>query len=165
MADLTYSQKATERHSSTGLVTGKGDANGLKVLVSSTVEIPPSASGATVKFGRIPSNARLSGISRVYWDDLTTTGSPTLDIGLASVNANITSDPDALSNGHAVSSADADGAQAIADPAEFGKPAYLNVNGQTTDPGGELDVYGSIVDAATVTNTGTVTLELFGYLD
>lgn len=165
MADLTYTQKATERKASTGLVTGKGDANGLKMLVSSTVEIPASASGSTVKFGRIPSNARLSGISRVYWDDLSTTGSPTLDIGLASVNANITSDPDALSNGHVITAADVEGAPALGDCANFGLPAWDLVNGQTTDPGGELDVYGSIVDAATAGLTGTVTLELFGYLD
>ncbi len=165
MADLTYTQKATERKASSGLVTAKGDAHGLKVLVCSSVEVAASASGSTIKFGRIPSNARLSGISRVYWDDLSTTGSPTLDIGLASVNANITSDPDALSNGHAISSADADGAPAVADPVSMGKMAWQLVNGQTTDPGGELDVYGSIVDAATAGLTGTVTLELFGYID
>lgn len=165
MADLTYTQKATERKAASGLVAGKGDAHSLKVLLSSTVEVAPSASGSTIKFGRIPSNARLSGLSRVYWDDLATSGSPTLDLGLASVNANITSDPDALSNGHAVSSASATGSPAVADPAAFGKPAYLNVNGQTTDPGGELDVYGSIVDAATVGLTGTVTVELLGYFD
>ena len=164
MADLTYTQKATQRKGSTGLVAGKGDAHSLKVLVSSTVEVASVASGTTIKFGTIPSNARLSGLSRVYWDDLTTTGSPTLDIGLASVKANITSDPDALSNGHAVSSADAEGATAITDIVNYGKRAWELVNGQTTDPLGELDVYGSIVDAATV-GTGTVTLELLGYFD
>lgn len=164
MADLTYTQKATERKASTGLVAGKGDAHTLKVLVTSTVELASVASGTTVRFGTIPSNARLSGLSRVYWDDLTTTGSPTLDIGLASVDANITSDPDALSNGHAVSSADVEGALVLGNCADFGKRAWEFVNGQTTDPGGELDVYGSIVDAATV-GTGTVTIELLGYID
>lgn len=164
MADLTYSQKATDRKGASGLVTGKGDAHSLKALVVATVELASVASGTTVKFGRIPSNARLSGLSRVYWDDLTTTGSPTLDIGLASVSANITNDPDALSNGHAVSSADAEGATAVTDVANYGKRAWEFVNGQSTDPGGQLDVYGSIVDAATV-GTGTVTLELLGYFD
>lgn len=163
MADLTYTQKATERRASSGLVSAKGDAHSLKALVVASVEVGASASdGTTIKFGRIPSNARLSGISRVYWDDLTTTAS-TLDIGLASVNANITSDPDALSNGHDVASAGT-GANAIADPALYGREAWRNVNGQSTDPGGELDVYGSIVDAA-VNAGGTVTLELYGYFD
>jgi hypothetical protein len=38
------------------------------------------------------------------------------------------------------------------------------VNGQTADPGGLLDVYVTVKDAAT-TATGTVTVELYGYID
>lgn len=165
MADITYTSKATTRKSAANLITGKGDAFGLKVLVTSTVELAPSASGTTIKFGTIASNARLSGLSRVYWDDLSTSGSPTLDLGLASVNQNITSDPDALSDGHAISAADAEGATAVKDVANYGKYAWQLVNGQTTDPGGLLDVYGSVVDAATLGNTGTITVELLGWFD
>lgn len=165
MADITYNQRATERRASPGVIPGKGDANSLKVLISSTVELADDASvGTTVTFGRIPSNARLSGRSRIYWDDLATTGSPTMDLGLASVDSNITSDPDALSNGHGLSSADVEGAIAISGIENHGLPAWDFVNGQSSDPKGELDVYGSIADAAT-TLTGTITVELLGYFD
>lgn len=164
MADITYTLTATERRNNLRLVPGKGEAHNLKVLVSATIELAAKASGTTIKCGRIPSNARLAGISRIYWDDLATSGSPTIDVGLASVNSNITSDPDALSDGHAVSSADVEGAPLLGNIDRFGKAAYLLVNGQTTDPGGELDVYLSVVDAAT-NATGTVAVELYGYLD
>ena len=164
MADISYTMKATERRASPGITPGKGDANTLKVLLTSTVEVPASSSGATIKFGSIPSNARISSISKLEWDDLSTTGSPTLDIGLASVDSNITSDPDALSNGHDITATGAASLAAVA-RAEWGKPAWDFVNGVTADPGGELDVYGSIVDAATAGLTGTVSIEIYGYLD
>jgi len=163
MADLTYTTVATERRASPGVIPGKGDAHSLKVLCSATVELAAAAaSGTTYKFGRIPSNARISGLSKIYWDDLTTTGSPTFDLGLASVDANVTSDPDALSNGHDVTSASS--AAALTAIANYGLPAWDLVASVTADPGGELDVYGSLVDAA-IAGGGTVTVEILGYLD
>ena len=95
---------------------------------------------------------------------MTTTGAATLDIGLGSVDSNITSDPDALSNGHDVTGTGAASLAALV-RAEVGKPAWDFVNGQTSDPGGELDIYFSIVDAATAGLTGTVSVEIYGYLD
>jgi hypothetical protein len=163
MADITHTNTATERRASSGIVAGKGDAHNLKVLVS-TVELTSSSVGTTVLFGKIPSDARISGRSRLYWDDLATTGSPTMDVGLASVDANITSDPDAIGNGFGLSSADAEGAVLVSDIANIGLPAWDFVNAQTADPKGALEVYGSIADAAT-TDTGTVTLELLYYID
>jgi len=164
MADITYTTRATEKRAAPGVVPGKGDANNLKCLFTSVIEQVASASGATIFFGRIPSNARISNLSRVYWDDLATSGSPTLDLGLASVGSNITSDPDAFSNAHDVTSADTSGECLIDLFADSGKRAWEFVNGQTTDPGGSLDVYGSIVDAAT-TQTGTILVELYGWID
>lgn len=166
MADITYTSKATERRASQGIVAGKGDANNLRVLCTSTVEIAPSASGSTVQFGRIPANARLVSLSKISWDDLTTTGSPTFDLGLGSVDSNITSDPNALSETHDVTSAGTAGAlTAAAGISNYGKAAWEFVSGQSTDPSGELDVYGTIVDAAVAGLTGTVTVEIYGYLD
>lgn len=165
MADLTFTNKATVRRASPGIVAGKGDANSLKMLTSGTVELAPSASGVTVTFGRIASNARLSGFSRLYWDDLSTTGSPTIDLGLGSVNGNITNDPDALSNGHVVTAADPGGEPAIDEIADYGKQAWEFVSGQTSDPGGELEVYATVKDAATAGLTATLTAEINGYLD
>lgn len=163
MADLTYTNKATERRASPGVTPGKGDAHSVKLLVCATIELAASASGTTVKLGRIPSNARILAQGFIYNDDLATSGSPTLDIGLASVDSNVTSDPDAINNGIALSSATTT-TTVLADPANAGLPAWDLVAGVTSDPGGELDVYGSVKDAAT-TATGTVTVELYGYLD
>lgn len=163
MADLTYSKRATERRNSTGLSPGKGDSHSVKVLVSSTIELAAGAANRTIFLGRIPTTARILPQGFIYNDDLATTGSPTLDIGLASVDANVTSDADAIANGIALSSATTT-TTVITDPANVGKQAWQFVSGVSTDPGGELDVYASVVDAST-TQTGTITVELLGYFD
>lgn len=155
---------ATEKRNTQGLVPDKGPAYSAKVLVS-TIELGPSASGTTIDFGNIPSNARILGSSNIYWDDLSTTGSPTLDLGLAAVNGNLvnSNDPDALTSGKDVTSAGS--ASALSDIAFTGVPAWDLVASESSDPGGELKVYGSVVDAATAGLTATVTLELLYYVD
>ena len=164
MADITFTNKATARKAATDAIVGKGDAGSLKVLLSATIELAAATANDTISFGRISSNARIAGISRVYWDDCDSAGAPTLDMGLGSVDSNITSDPDAFSNGHDLATATPAGAALIGDIVNFGLPAWDFVNGQTTDPKGELEVYGSVVDADTNT-TGTITVEVYGYLD
>lgn len=161
MADISYTNTATERRNNTGIVAGIGSAYDAKVLTA-TVELAASASGVTTKIGRIPSNARIALHSDIYWDDLATSGSPTLDVGLGSVDSNITSDPDALTNGLALSSAS--NARIVNDIANVGKRAWEYVNGQTTDPGGELDIYATVKDAAT-NAAGTISAEIVYYLD
>lgn len=153
---------ATQRRSSDNLAVGMGDAYTVKNL-SATVELAASASGTTVTFGRIPSNARILGSSRLYNDDLATSGSPTFDIGLIAVNGNITSDPDAINDGLALSSSGTD-VLVVKDAANIGLPAWDFVNGQTSDPGGEFIVRGVVKDAATTT-TGTITLDMYYVLD
>lgn len=126
-----------------------------------TVELAAASSASVITFGRIPAGARILGTSRLFWDDLATSGSPTLDMGLFAVNSNVTSDDDALNDGlalSAVSTANV-GIPLIKDFANFGKKAYEFVSGQTTDPGGELLIKGTVRDAAT-TATGTITLSL-----
>ena len=147
---------ATQRRNTNNLAVGVGDAYSVKNL-SATVELAASASGDTITFGRIPTSARILGSSRIYADDLATSGSPTFDLGLVAVDGNITSDPDAINDGIALSSA-ADTA-AIKDFANVGLPAWDFVNGQSSDPGGEFVVQGVVKDAAT-TATGTGTLDL-----
>jgi hypothetical protein len=163
MADITFTNDATQRKAGTNLVPGKGDGQTVKAAICSTVELAASASGVTVKLGRIPSNMRLLPTGSIYCDDLATSGSPTLDLGLASVKSNITSDPDAINNGLALSAVTTT-TTIMADPANAGKQAWELVSGQSTDPGGSLDVYATVKDAAT-TATGTLTVELYGYLD
>jgi len=152
----------TERRASQNKVQGHGFAGTLKNLIS-TVELVASAASATIVWGRIPSDARICGQSFLYNDDCATTGSPTLDTGFKAVDSNITSDPDALGNGLALSSAGT-GTKVVTEIANIGLPAWDFVNGQASDPGGELDVYSTVADASTTT-TGTITLELYYYLD
>ena len=113
-----------------------------------TIELAASASATTINFGYIPANARILQSSTIYWDDLATSGSPTLDLGLVAVNSNITSDDDCLNDGLALSSAST-GSFVIKDIANAGLPAWDHVNGQSTDPGGILQVQGIVRDAAT----------------
>lgn len=161
MADISYTTNATERRANTGLVAEKGPAYSVK-SITVTTELAASASGSTLKIARLPSNARLTGSSTLYWDDLATSGSPTIDIGVGSVDSNVTSDPDGLNNGLDVTSAGS--GAVINDKASYGLPLWDHVNGQSTDPGGELDVYLSVKDAAT-NAAGTVTCELFYTVD
>lgn len=163
MADVTYSNRATERRSATFQSPGPGDAHNVKLLASATIELAASAASTTIFFGRIPTTARILPTGLIYNDDLATTGSPTLDIGLASVDSNVTSDPDAINNGIALSSATTT-TTVMADAANAGKQAWEFVSGQTTDPGGLLDIYGTTADAST-TQTGTISVEIYGYLD
>jgi hypothetical protein len=156
---------ATQQRTDNNLAAGKGDGYNVKSLCS-TVELAASASGVTIDFGRIPSNARILPSSRLYVDDCATSGSPTLDLGLGAVDGNLANadDPDAIGNGHALSSAANDLVVFNSDIANHGLPAWDLVASETSDPGGVLKVYGSVKDAAT-TATGTITLDLYYTLD
>lgn len=161
MTDLSYTLKATVRRSNVATI-GSGEAGNLKV-VAATKSVTARTAGNTMKMLRLPSNARISGLSHVAWDDLASTGSPTLDIGVGSVDSNITSDADALNDGLDLATA-AGTAKVVKDHANYGKQLWEFVSGLTADPGGELDIYVSFVDANTNT-TGDVTLEIAYTLD
>ncbi len=155
---------ATQRRTDNNLSAGKGDAATIKSLCA-TVELAAASSADTITFGYIPSNARILPSSRLYNDDLATSGSPTLDIGLGAVDGNLANadDPDAIGNGFALSSAGSD-VVIISDMANAGLPAWDFVASESTNPGGDLKVYGTVVDAAT-TATGTVTVQIDYVLD
>lgn len=153
---------ATQRRNADNLAAGNGLSYSTKNLCA-TVELAAAASGDTVTFGRIPANARILPSSRLYNDDLATSGSPTFDLGLIAVDSNITSDPDAIGNGFALDAAGSD-VVTISDIANAGLPAWDFVNGQSSDPGGEFIVRGVVKDAAT-TATGTITLDLYYVVD
>lgn len=162
MTDIAYTYDATVRRSNTDVVTGNGSAY-KGIVHTATIELAASASGSTVKIGRFPSNARIALHSDIYYDDLATSGSPTIDIGIGSVNSNITSDPDALNDGINVYTA-ASNARVVKDIANVGKQLWEYVNGQTSDPSGELDIYLSVKDAAT-NAAGTVSTEIIYTVD
>lgn len=157
---------ATERRAHALAAVSHGGSYGVKNLTS-TVEVTVATStGDTINFGYIPSNARILGSSKLYWDDMATTGAPTMDLGLAAVDNNLVNadDPDALSNGHALATATPTGAIAITPIENHGLPAWDLVASETVDPGGSLKVYGTMLDAVT-TQTGTATLELYYVID
>lgn len=123
-----------------------------------TVEVSAAASVAsTYRMHRLPSNARIMPGSKVMFDDLASSGSPLIDIGVQSITgkSDITADPDALNDGIDVAGA-AGEAALVKDIANWGLPLWDYVNGVTADPGVLLDIYISITDAATNTG-GTIT--------
>lgn len=152
---------ATKRGNNTA--AGHGLAGNVKVLVA-TGEMPAAASATSViDFGAIPNGARILPQSTVYWDDLASTGSPTLDIGLFAINSNITSDDDAFRADLDVA-ASASNAALVSDIANYGKRAWEFVSGQSSAPQGDLAVKGTIKDAA-VNTGGTITLVLYYTVD
>lgn len=160
MADLTYTGTATLKRTSDTTI-GKGEAGGVK-HVTALIEIAAAATvGSTYRLARVPSDARFTGASEMYWDDLST-GSKEFDIGLASVRANITSDPDAINDGLAGGTASA-GVKMVKVINNIGLPAWDLVNGVTEDPKGEFDVYLSLTSI--MAQGGTFVADIYYVLD
>jgi len=152
---------ATQRRNTDDLSSGQGLAYTKKVLVATVAMGGSETTSDTVTFGRIPSNARIC-MGEFHRDDLASSGAPTLDIGLFNVDSNITDDDDALNNG--IDLATAGSGDVVNDHADCGQAAWEFVNGQTTDPGGDLIVMGTIKDAA-INTAGDMTIQLEYYLD
>lgn len=139
-------------------------------VLDSTVEISASASDtSTYWLARIPTRARIHGLSQLQWDIISTGASaPTMDIGLYAVNANVTSDVDALNDGLDIE--DTATTQAlrtanlIKDKANWGKRAWEFVANVTEDPGGYLDIK-AVLDDADIDDGGTVSLCLMYTVD
>lgn len=125
-------------------VPGHGGAGAvIRQVFQITVGSADSAT-STWELEEVPHNARLGGTA--YWDDLASSGSPTLDFGLKSGTNSITADPDALSDGHDAATINHAG-RAIVKPANYGKRAW-ELAGDSADPGkGTYKVYVSLVDA------------------
>lgn len=142
-----------------------GIAGGAVRSFVETVEVNSDDSAtSTYLMARLPSNAVILGMSKLYGDDLASSGAPTLDIGLFNKEGEsfITDDDDALNDG--ISAAAAIDTAVVKDIANYGKKLYEHVNGQTEDPKCELDIKLTLKDAA-VNVGGTLTLELFYTLD
>ena len=154
---------ATERRSHLLAAASHGGAYGVKTLCS-TVTIPAATTlTSTINFGHIPSNARILGTSRFHSGVLG--GTSKLDFGLKAVRGNLANadDPDAFSNGHDASGALLD-QLLVTTYANYGLPAWDFVASETSDPGGELEVYGTITDLTT-TVEGAVTIQMDYYID
>lgn len=132
-----------------------------------TVEVSAAASAtSTYHMARLPSNARINGGS-IYWDDLATTGSPTLDIGLFNPSGLSGGTDDALTgslnDGMDAATVNATGKAIIKDPANWGKRLW-EIWGLSADPKQEIDVKVMLLDASCDTG-GTVTLNIGYTLD
>lgn len=133
-------------------------------VYESTIETNNDDSATSVYWvARLPSNARIHGLSRIAFDDLASTGSPTLDIGTFGVDGNVTTDDDdALNDGIDVATA-AGTANVIKDIANYGKKLW-EFAGETTDPGGFIDIKITLKDAA-VNAAGTITTTIVYSVD
>lgn len=164
MATVSYTLKSTVKRNAADAIPGPGEGTNLKYLVA-TKSVTARTAGHTMKIATLPSNARLAGSSLISFDDLASSGSPTLDAGIAAnsdpANA-YTADPDALNDGIDIATA-AGTAKLIKDHANYGK-ALWELFGLTSDPGILLDIYVSFVDANT-NATGDVTVEIFYFFD
>ena len=134
---------------------------GYNVFVSTVEASAATSDGSTYKMAYIPSNIRILGASKIITDDLASTGSPTVDVGLQ--GDGITSDPDAIGNGFDVTAAAGVNASIISDPAEVGQYAW-EFAGETADTNEFYWVYFEVDDAAANTG-GTMTLELHYWYD
>jgi hypothetical protein len=154
---------ATLRASGIGLGTRTARHIVGTVVLDSTVEVGAGATAGTLyTFARVPTSARINGLSRYAHDDLASSGAPTIDFGFAPVDANFTADDDCLNDGIDVATAAGTG-NLFKDIANHGKLVW-EIIGLSADPGGLADLTGVIRDAATNTG-GTVTLNLVYTMD
>ena len=136
----------------------------LRISVDTVTTASDDSATSTYHLARIPSNAIILPTSTIYWDDLTSSGSPTLDVGLWATKENwnaITAelsdgyDVDALTNGLDCTSASS--ASLISDHTAGILPAWDHMASVTADPGGMLDVKVNTYDHALAV-AGQITL-------
>jgi hypothetical protein len=151
-------------NSSTRTLADPGEGGGRVKVWVETIEATAASAGEIYSLAAIPSNARILGWSTVYWDDLASSGSPTLDLGFAPLRSgDFTADDDGLNDGLDVAAA-AGSARLIKNIADYGKRAWEFVNGLTSDPRCDMHLIATVKDAAT-NQTGTVTVEVFYVVD
>ncbi len=129
-----------------------------------TVEVGAADSAAsTYLLARLPSNAVITPLSNLHYDDLASSGSPTADVGVFNQEGKtaITDDDNLLADGVDVTAAGSTGLNQ--DIANFGKQLW-ELLGLTKDPGVDLDIKVTLKDAA-VDVGGTVSIELYYTVD
>lgn len=131
-----------------------------------TVEVTAAANIlSTYRMARLPSNATILPNSRLHCDDLASSGSPTLDLGVFNLSGQtgITDDDNALLDGLDCATAATSALLTIA-IADMGQRLWEYVASQTEDPKADLDITVTLQDAAANTG-GTITLELYYVID
>lgn len=151
---------ATKRSNMSSVTGAQQAAQPGMNLYESTVEVGSADSAtSTYHMARLPSNARLSALSRMMHDDLATAGAPTIDIGTANnADSSVADDPDAINNGIDVAAGAGAQVPLFAEIADAGQ--YLwELAGNTSDPGGFIDIMFNLVDAD-VNAGGTMTASI-----
>lgn len=147
--------------SSNRVLADPGEGGGRVRRWCETVETSAADSAtSTYLMARLPSNARIFGSSKISHDAL---GATTATLGIGVYNSGdlslITNDADAINTGIVASTAGTK--DLIADRANWGKRLWEYVNGQTTDPGGDLDVKVVIEGSVHLSSgAGTITVEI-----
>lgn len=165
VVNLKGSRIMTGLDSAVPVLADPGEGGGRVKCWVETVETNADDSvSSTYLLARLPSNARILGTSRIYWDDLATGGSPTLDVGVYNMSgrSDITDDPDALNDGLDVATA-AGNAALVKNIANYGLPLWDYATG-STDPKCTLEIKAVLADAA-ITTAGTITVEIFYVTD
>lgn len=146
------------------VLANPGEAGGNVRCWIDTVEVGAAdTASSTYLMARLPSNAIILPASTLYWDDLTTTGSPTVDVGVFNMSgkSDFTDDPDALSNGHDVTSA---GSGALITQStsisDYGQPLWDHIASVTSDPKTDVDIKLKLVDA-NVVGGGTMSVVIY----
>ena len=163
VVNLVGSRVLTPNAQTPRVLGAPGTGGGAVRSWTETVETNADDSvSSTYHLASLPSNARILGLSTISWDDLGTTAA-TLDIGVynQSGKSDITDDPDALSNGHAVITARS--GAVVADIADYGIQLWDHATG-TVDPLATLDIKAVIADAD-INAAGTITVEILYTLD
>lgn len=141
---------AVEALTATGVITDPPQ-NGFSRSVKNvpvTVEVTAAASvSSRYTLGYAPSGARLGGLARLYWDDMATSGAPTLDIGLD--GPSFTYDDDILNDGLDLATVNTAGLKIIKDIANLNKPLW-QLAGLSADPDEIWRIRGVIRDAAVI---------------
>jgi hypothetical protein len=102
---------------------------GLNCFESTVAVSAASSDGSTYKMALVPSGARISVLSRIFGDDLASSGSPVLLIGTS--GGGTTADPNSINTG--VSASAAINASIFSDTADIGKRLW-ELAGETSDP-------------------------------
>ncbi len=134
-------------------------AHGINML-EFTVEVGSADSDtSTYHIAHLPSNCRLSGASHVSWDDLASTGSPTLDIGTYNFADGTADDVDSINDGLDAAAA---GVRVglFGDIADYGLYLWDIGTSPTSDPGGFIDIK-IVLDDADVNVGGTISGVIF----
>jgi hypothetical protein len=167
VVNLKGSEIMTGLDASPASLADASEAGGRTRYWREKVEVTTGDSNSsTYLLARLPSNARIHGASKIYWDDLASAGSPTLDVGCYPLTgrSNISADPDALNDGLDIASAGTTGSVLIKTIDNFGLPLWDFCSGIAADPKGEIDIKAKIVDAD-VTAGGTIVVELYYSVD